>query len=362
MQSIVRWLKWFFGFTLPAGRVFGIPLRVHLLVVILVAFHAFQTAAGWWNYLGFLSLVCALGFVLILYGSILLHELGHAWGCRLVGGQTDYILLWPLGGLHVGSGGRESPRSELIVVALGPAVSIVLALLGFAIYSVVPLPDAESGRLAWTGSFLVWAFYSINLMLTLFNLLMVMFPLDSGRLLRAALSLKYHPGRITRRVCQWSIGFAIVLVMVALIGFELPFFGEMGFWAMMIGVLAIGVSLNELENLKHSPVYTHADDWGRGPVYYDSDLVRGAKARAKEDLSSIFRRKRGTVVRRSKPVGPAAVIEIAAARDPKEIDDLGELRSMMRTAAAAEDFQRAARIKRRIRELETARAGTPAGD
>ncbi len=351
MQDIIRWLKWFFSFTLPAGRLFGIPLRVHLALLIWLPFLAWALSVPGEGIV--FNLLYALLYAGILYLSVLAHEFGHAWGCRLVGGRTDQIILTPVGGLHIGTGGIESPRSELIVVALGPAVSIVLALIGYGAWWLIDDFQAPN-RWLWLMATAVFVFAAVNTMLTLFNLLFPLFPMDSARLIRAGFSLRKNPQRVTLHVCQFGIGLAIFVMICAFFGVNLPFFGRVGPWLFLIAILGIQGCLAEKERIRHMEVYTHSDDWGSGPVYYDNDLVRGARHRAEDDLRSLIRRKRKSVIRKSKPVGPAKVIEIAASRDPDEINDLGELRTMMRKAAESEDFQQAARIKRRVRELENA--------
>jgi len=351
MQAILNGFRCLFSATLPAGRVFGIPLRVHVILVLFSAFHAWRSAAGFWDDLGpVLAILLSVGYIAILYGSVLFHELGHAWGCRLVGGQTDHILLWPLGGLHYGSGGRESPKSELIVVILGPAASALLALLGWGIYALMPEPTSEWSWAAWVAAYF---FFQINLVLLIFNTVFVMYPMDSGRILRALLSLKFNPQTVTLRVCQWSLALAVACIVGWLFKWSLPFIGGIDFWLMLIALMAIGTCLNEMEAIKHMDVYSRSDDWGRGPVYYDQDLVKGAKAKARADLGRLFGLKWfSKSPRKPKVVGPAKVIDISPQRDPENIADPAELRAMMREAAEREDFKLAARIKRRLREIE----------
>lgn len=282
------------------------------------------------------------------------------WDCycaarnrTMVGGRTEQILLWPLGGMHYGSGGRESPRSELIVVVLGPAASALLALVAGGFYLLVPEPGAQATNLAWGLWVLVYFAFQINLVLLLFNTLFVMYPLDSGRILRALLSLKFNPQTVTMRVCQWSIAVAVACIVGWLFKLSLPFLGRVDFWLILIAVMGIGTCLNEMEAIKHMDVYSRSDDWGRGPVYYDQELVRDAKAKARADVWSLFGlRKSARSARKPRPVGPAKVIDISPQRDPESVSDPAELRAMMREAAEREDFKLAARIKRRLREVE----------
>ncbi|MEL6480575.1 MAG: site-2 protease family protein [Pseudomonadota bacterium] len=116
-------------------------------------------------------------FAVMIFASILLHELGHAVGASFVGIRTREVALHLLGG-HVRlarhpQGGRE----ELIIALAGPAVNIAIAmlLLGLRFSGAIP-SDSMASELA-----------VLNLALALFNLL-PLFPLDGGRVLRAVLS------------------------------------------------------------------------------------------------------------------------------------------------------------------------------
>src|SRR5207248_2419203 len=67
-------------------------------------------------------------FMLILFVSVLLHEFGHCFAARSVGGDAQEVLLWPLGGLaNVDVPAR--PLAHFLTAAAGPAVNIVLAVL-----------------------------------------------------------------------------------------------------------------------------------------------------------------------------------------------------------------------------------------
>src|SRR5688572_29397255 len=110
LQGILGALRWLFSATLPAGRLFGIPLRVHVILVAFMVwtvvdqYHFASLALGpiW----GILLVISSLA---VTYLSILAHEFGHAWGHRLVGGRTEMILLTPIGGVAMGSGAEASP-------------------------------------------------------------------------------------------------------------------------------------------------------------------------------------------------------------------------------------------------------------
>ncbi|HEV3409904.1 MAG TPA: site-2 protease family protein, partial [Chthoniobacterales bacterium] len=134
--------------------------------------------------------VFALYEYIALFVIVLLHEFGHAFACRQVGGMANYILLWPFGGVaFVRPPAR--PGAQLWSIAAGPLVNVALVpvLLGvrlFAVQSGLAFQMPDTYRLI---SNISW----INLALLIFNLLPI-YPLDGGQILR---SLLWFPlGRI----------------------------------------------------------------------------------------------------------------------------------------------------------------------
>ncbi len=343
MTAILDSLKWLLTKTLPAGRVFGIPLRVHLLLVILLPFMALNFLGEQLTVFSLLFAVAAIG---LLYFSVLAHELGHAWGNHLVGGETETILLWPLGGIAYGSGGATSPRAELIVVALGPAVSVVLAVAGNGALWFLPRPGGPD----WYGFAYVclWWFASVNTMLALFNLLFPLFPMDSARLVRAFFSLRMDPRIVTENVCRIGIMLAVVICIAGFFGVELPFLGRVGTFLFLIGIFGFQACLMEQERIKHMPVYDKSDNWGGRTVYYDSDLM--ARVRERTGVAGFFKGTKRSASSTAKR-GPAKVVDISPRLDIESMTDLDQLHQLQIEAVNREDYKTAARIKKRLNEL-----------
>jgi Zn-dependent protease len=139
----------------------------------------------WVSMDGVFGIAIWLGLVVLLFGSVLLHELGHALTARKFGIQTQDIVLTPIGGMARVLMMPANPRQEIAIAIAGPLVS--LALAGAAFAATIPLsfvpfvPDAiYMGLFVLTGA---------NLMLGLFNLVPAL-PMDGGRVLRGILALK----------------------------------------------------------------------------------------------------------------------------------------------------------------------------
>ena len=138
-------------------------------------------------------------FLLILVGSILLHELGHAWGCLIQGVPVRRVMLWGGGGFCEPSRSTSAYEDELIV-AMGPIVNLTLWALASLIAPVLPYRD-----LGWIAATIA----HVNLFLALLNLMPVM-PLDGGRLFHLLLL------RVTRRDLALRIAGGVGLVIAVL--------------------------------------------------------------------------------------------------------------------------------------------------
>src|SRR5690606_8066625 len=106
------------SWSLPLYRLWGIQVRLHLLFIIFVAAELVRGASA--GYFGH-SAMAMLG----LFGLVLLHEYGHSFACRRVGGDADEILLWPLGGLAY-CAPPHNWKANLVTTLGGPAVNVVL--------------------------------------------------------------------------------------------------------------------------------------------------------------------------------------------------------------------------------------------
>lgn len=180
------------------GSVAGIPIRVHVLFLLLVAALAFAPGTGAFE-------LAAFGVLVV---CVVLHELGHALMARRFGIRVVDITLWPLGGLARLSHMPESSRVEAAIAAAGPAVNVALALAALPIIlATAGAPAAESPV-----AVLALAFVAVNALMAGFNLLPA-FPTDGGRLLRAWFARKHSWTEATRRAV-W-IGRAVAIAIGA---------------------------------------------------------------------------------------------------------------------------------------------------
>jgi Zn-dependent protease len=149
--------------------------------------------------------VVAAAFVVLLWVSVLVHELSHSLVARGFGLPVRRILLYPLGGYSEIEQEPPTPGKEFLVSAAGPVLSLALAAAGYGIIEVVH-PHGLTGLVIQQ---LVWA----NLLVGIFNLLPGL-PLDGGRMLRAGVwKLTGKPTTATV-AAAWAGRVLAVLVLV----------------------------------------------------------------------------------------------------------------------------------------------------
>jgi Zn-dependent protease len=134
-----------------------------------------------------LALASAIGF----FGSIVLHELGHAFAAQRNGIGIASIQLWIFGGMARMDRESDSPATEFKVAVAGPLVTFAIVVVLTAIGLAAVGPDEfrrafliESGSGVSGAMALIGWLASINLLVLVFNLLPA-FPMDGGRIVRA---------------------------------------------------------------------------------------------------------------------------------------------------------------------------------
>ncbi|HZU36685.1 MAG TPA: site-2 protease family protein [Gemmataceae bacterium] len=218
------------SWSLSCGRLFGVNIRVHVLFPI-VAFGLILRAAytkgapnGTW--------IDAAMLVGLLFVIVLLHEFGHVLGARLMDGDADQVLIWPLGGL-ASVEVPQTPRANFVTTAAGPLANLLICLvvgLGFCYLTDFklqppwnPLPGGDWGwspyRCDNEGHLLLYNWshmpveesrlavivlarmFWLSLVLLALNTLFPGFPLDGGRMFQCAL----WPRLGFRASMQWAI-------------------------------------------------------------------------------------------------------------------------------------------------------------
>lgn len=156
----------------PSFRIAGIPVRIDISFFLIVLLFGFGTR----------SLPLLVSWAIVVAGSVLLHELGHAVAFRIYGQQPS-IVLHGMGGLTSGSGEPLTPARDLVVSLAGPLTALVLLGLPALWF------DRMSGPLSPTAETIVSDLIFVNLAWSLVNLLPIL-PLDGGRVTAALWALR----------------------------------------------------------------------------------------------------------------------------------------------------------------------------
>jgi Zn-dependent protease/predicted transcriptional regulator len=170
------------GWSWRICSVFGIPIRIHVTFLLILAWAGLgATKSGG-------SAPFAIFFVLLLFACVVLHELGHALMARRFGVRTREIVLYPIGGI-ARLESMPSGKAELLIAIAGPLVNVGLAALLAVVMLLgrIPWPEFDEFLMTMTGGKVLPALLLANIILFAFNLLPA-FPMDGGRVLRAALT------------------------------------------------------------------------------------------------------------------------------------------------------------------------------
>jgi len=230
--------------SLKIGRVFGIAIQLHYSWFIIFVLITFGMA---WSLYDvdpadreplWACVATGIATSLLLFGSVVAHELAHSLVAIRNGIPVRSITLFFLGGMAQITREATKPKTELLVALAGPACSLVIAgVMGLVWYLVWGHGDGGDSAPSYMVFWLAW----INLLLGLFNLIPG-FPLDGGRVLRAVLWRRTGDYRraslaaatVGRGVAYLMIGAGVVTVFLNVLGKDINPFN--GIWLAIIGV------------------------------------------------------------------------------------------------------------------------------
>lgn len=199
--------------SLRIGSIMGIPVKVHVtfLLLLLLIYFAGTSIIGAGGLNGVI-------FVVLVFASVVFHELSHAAVARHYGIKVSDITLLPIGGVARMESPAQNPVQEIFIAAAGPIASLFLA---FCLWFAADLfgVTVTLGDLSIRGGLLA-QLTVVNLVLAAFNLLPA-FPMDGGRILRGVLGLYLKPFTATRIAVGIGQIFAIGLFFLGLLSMNL---------------------------------------------------------------------------------------------------------------------------------------------
>ncbi len=312
------------GWSIKLFSLRGIVVRAHVILILwLVLQPLFSINQG---AVGFAWMAIGMGALFLI---VTIHEFGHCFACRYVGGIADRIVLLPWGGLALCMP-PHAWKPAFITTVGGPAVHVVLAPIfaGLVLAAGVspdvllfnPInPFAEFSHPSFGGS-LIWlqvaAFwlYAMNLFLFAFNVFLPFFPLDGGRMVQELLWAKYG----YRKSMEMATGIGL---------FGALFLGVVGLamgnvFLVIIGVFGGLTCWGERQRLRADVDLAHSGMAGMGAMPTTHNAPRGPSKRevkrrekaqrdeqtldellekiAREGMNSLSRSERRTLDRLSK--------------------------------------------------------------
>ena len=219
------------SWSISVGRLFGMDVRIHLTFLILPVFIYWTDYATRQQNANGARDLALVGIILACLGA---HECGHLFVARRFGLIPKAVILLPLTGVALYDEARveKQPtalmwKHEVRIALVGPLVSLVLAGLAAAV-----IAASNSGIDLWkmpgmAGSNLPRSIVWVNLYIALLNLLPA-YPLDGGRVARAAFARTMDVSSATRRAVAISSAISMVLIFAGLFSDN---------WLTMVGVI-----------------------------------------------------------------------------------------------------------------------------
>jgi Zn-dependent protease/CBS domain-containing protein len=259
--------------------------------------------------LGNLAYVAGLAFAVLLYLSVLLHELSHAFAARGFGLPVRSVTLHFLGGVTEIEGEPQTPWREFVVAFVGPLTS--LAIGGLAFLAIGPAPD---GLLTFVVQGLAFA----NIVVGALNLVPGL-PLDGGRVLRAVVWWVSRKPHLATAVSGWTgRGVAVLALATPLIIQATTTFEPQIFDYVIAGIIGLFLWEGASQALMGARIRRklpslHARDIARRAIAVETDLpLAEALRRAEADQAG------GMVVVDSDGTPGGVVVESAVTATPEE--------------------------------------------
>lgn len=304
-------MSWSFRIATIAGT----QVRVHVTFALILAWF-------WWMHYQIGGVPAAwegVLFILAVFACVVAHEFGHALAARRFGIKTPDITLLPIGGLARLERMPEEPWQEFVIAVAGPAVNIVIAV-------VILLALGGTGQLADMANvedprvnFLV-RLAGVNIFLVIFNMIPA-FPMDGGRVLRAALASRMSWARATQIAATIGQGMAFVLGFLGLLYNPILIFIAIFVYLaataesqtaqirdISSSVLVCDVMVRQYASLQPSSSLAHAVE-----ALLDTSQHEFPVLTADDRLEGVLTR--NDMIRGLKELGPHATVEKAMQRD-----------------------------------------------
>jgi Zn-dependent protease len=239
---------------LVVARVFGIPVYIspYWFLVAALLVYLYANSLDSTVQPEHVRYLVSAAFVILLYGSVLVHELSHCVVALAFKLNVRRVLLYPLGGFSEIEQEPPTPAQEFLVSAAGPAISLVLAGIAAVLTKLVPDGIAN---------LLIDQLFRANLLVGIFNLLPGL-PLDGGRIFRAGI-WKVTGKAVTATIAAaWAgrvLAVLLILVPLALSGGRIGSLINSSYW-LWLAFIAIFMWMQSGQAIKAAKVRERLPD------------------------------------------------------------------------------------------------------
>ncbi len=270
--------------SLTLGRIHGIEIKLHPSFLLIALWVAYQWGVRQDSGIG----GTIYGFVLVLavFCLVLLHELGHSMMAHEYGLRVRDITLVPFGGIARIEQMPSRPRAEAMISLAGPLVNLAISALLFPLLLIAGLATGDRSvqdfarfglaDISLTG-FLFYLFLA-SLALAIFNLLPA-FPMDGGRILRAAVTPFVGRQTATRVAVSIGVTLGVLIGILGLLSGEYLIVLVMLF--VIVAAVAEGRSVRLEESMRRLRVGQFAV-WDRGGVSPDDPIAVALRQGARD--------------------------------------------------------------------------------
>lgn len=321
--------------TVGTVKLFGVPVRLHFTFLLLLVFLLFIGIGE--RQSGALTAI----YIVALFASVLLHELGHALVGRHYGIRTLEIVMFPIGGI-ARLERMPKAREELWIAVAGPAVNVVIAAVILGVLW-------QQGRLAPVETLAVPSDSNLahriafgNIILAVFNLLPA-YPMDGGRILRSLIARFRSESEATAIAARAGRILAIMMGLAGLLGsnFMLVFIAFFVFLGATQEAAAVrgrtltagypvrAAMITEFRTLAHADTVREAGDLLLSTSQQDFPVMHG------DQIVGLLTR--GRLMRAMMSAGPGAYVAGAMDRDFPRLapdQDLSEVAPVLATGGS----------------------------
>jgi len=206
--------------SLEIGSIMGIPIKLHITFLLILPMFAYLFAINKQPF-GFLEVeppmtryTLSVLTAILLFASILLHELAHSYLAMRYGVNIESITLFLFGGVSAMEEMPREPGKEAKMAFAGPLTSLIIGSVCLFLYGNLISPNSALSQNPIYN--IIWILGTMNIVLGVFNLLPA-FPMDGGRVLRAFYARKMSYVKATQSAASVGKFFAILMAIFGIL-------------------------------------------------------------------------------------------------------------------------------------------------